>query len=175
MRGKSRPVAEILKIIAKLDQPATNTGSTRVFYLSYGDAPTIAEVLNGILSGQSDEEGAEDTQIQADESLNAIVVRADRNRITEIEDIIERLDVRRAQVLIEAAIVEVSMTDTRDLGVDFAAIDQSSGTDSSVPLVTSPAHRGDPEPHRRVPRPRTASISCRAWSVSKVPPSASPR
>ncbi len=138
VRGKSRPVAEILKIIAKLDQPATNTGSTRVFYLSYGDAPTIAEVLNGILSGQAEEEGAEDTQIQADESLNAIVVRADRNRITEIEDIIERLDVRRAQVLIEAAVVEVSMTDTRDLGVDFAAIDQSSGTDSSVPLVTSP-------------------------------------
>ena len=90
VRGKSRPVAEILKIIAKLDQPATNTGSTRVFYLSYGDAPTISEVLNGILAGQSEEEGAQDTQIQADESLNAIVVRADRNRITEIEEIIEQ-------------------------------------------------------------------------------------
>jgi len=138
VRGKSRPVAELLKIIAKLDQPATNTGSTRVFYLSYGDAPSIAEVLNGILTNQSGEEGAQDTQIQADESLNAIVVRADRSRITEIEEIIEKLDVRRAQVLIEAAVVEVSMTDTRDLGVDFAAIDQSGDPNSSVPLVTSP-------------------------------------
>lgn len=138
VRGKSRPVAEILQIIAKLDQPATNTGSTRVFYLSYGDAPSIAEVLNGILSSQAEEEGAQDTQIQPDESLNAIVVRADRSRITEIEDIIEKLDVRRAQVLIEAAVVEVSMTDTRDLGVDFAAIDQSGDPNSSVPLVTSP-------------------------------------
>lgn len=138
VRGKSRPVAELLKIIAKLDQPATNTGSTRVFYLSYGDAPAITEVLNGILSGGSDEDGAEDTQIQADESLNAIVVRADRSRITEIEEIIKKLDVRRAQVLIEAAVVEVSMTDTRDLGVDFAAVDQSGSPNSSVPLITSP-------------------------------------
>ena len=138
VRGKSRPVAEILKIIAKLDQPATNTGSTRVFYLSYGDAPSITEVLNGILSSQSEDEGAQQTQIQADESLNAIVVRADRSQITEIEEIIEKLDVRRAQVLIEAAVVEVSMTDTRDLGIDFAAVDQSGGENSSVPLVTSP-------------------------------------
>ncbi len=135
VRGKSRPVAEILKIIAKLDQPATNTGSTRVFYLSYGDAPTIAEVLSSILSENAGEEGAQKTQIQADESLNAIVVRAERNSISEIAEIIEKLDVRRAQVLIEAAIVEVSMTDTRDLGVDFAAVDTSG---SSVPLVTSP-------------------------------------
>ena len=138
VRGKSRPVAEILKIIAKLDQPATNTGSTRVFYLSFGDAPTISEVLNGILTNQSEEEGAQDTQIQADESLNAIVVRADRSRITEIEEIIEKLDVRRAQVLIEAAVVEVSMTDTRDLGIDFAAVDQSGDPNTAVPLVTSP-------------------------------------
>lgn len=138
VRGKSRPVAELLKIIAKLDQPATNTGSTRVFYLSYGDAPAITEVLNGILSSQSEQEGGQDTQIQADESLNAIVVRADRSRIAEIEEIISKLDVRRAQVLIEAAVVEVSMTDTRDLGVDFAAIDQSGDPNSSVPLVTSP-------------------------------------
>ena len=138
VRGKSKPVAELMKIISKLDQPATNTGSTRVFYLSYGDAPLIAEVLNGILSDPTEEEGGQDTQIQADESLNALVVRADRSRLNEIEEIIEKLDVRRAQVLIEAAVVEVSMTDTRDLGVDFAAVDQGGGDGSSVPLVTSP-------------------------------------
>ncbi|MEM8767706.1 MAG: type II secretion system secretin GspD, partial [Pseudomonadota bacterium] len=138
VRGKSRPVAELLKIIAKLDQPATNAGSTRVFYLSYGDAPTITEVLNGIIGNGGEEEGAQETTIQADESLNAIVVRAERNRIAEIEEIIRKLDVRRAQVLIEAAVVEVSMTDTRDLGVDLAVVDQGGGNTSSTPLFTSP-------------------------------------
>ena len=138
VRGKSRPVAEILKIIAKLDQPATSSGSTRVFYLNYGQAAGIADVLTSILVQESVEEGMQDTQIKADESLNAIVVRADRNRITEIAGIIEKLDVRRAQVLIEAVIVEVSMSDTRDLGVDFAAIDLGGDENSSVPLITSP-------------------------------------
>jgi general secretion pathway protein D len=137
VRGKSRPVAEVLKIITKLDQPATNAGSTRVFYLSYGDAPAIAEILTSIVS-DSGEEGKQETQIQADESLNAIVVRAERSQIADIEDILRRLDVRRHQVLIEGAIVEVSMTDTRDLGVDFAAVDTSGGDNSSTPLVTSP-------------------------------------
>lgn len=137
VRGKSRPVAELLKIIAKLDQPATTSGSTRVFYLSYGDARSIAEVLSGILSKNA-EEGAQQTTIQADESLNAIVVRAERSQIAEIEEIIAKLDVRRAQVLIEAAVVEVSMTDTRDLGVDFTAVDLSGDPGSSTPLITSP-------------------------------------
>jgi general secretion pathway protein D len=75
VRGKTLPVAEVLKIITKLDQPATNAGSTRVFYLKYGDAPSIVEVLNGIITKNA-EDGAQDTMIQADESLNAIVVRA---------------------------------------------------------------------------------------------------
>ncbi len=139
VRGKPRPVAGILKIVAKLDQPATQSGSTRVFYLRYGDAPSIAEVLNGIISKkQAEGEGAAETTIQADESLNAIVVRAERSQIAEIEDIIQKLDVRRAQVLIEAAIVEVSMTNTRDLGVDFTAVDLSGDPNSTTPLVTSP-------------------------------------
>jgi general secretion pathway protein D len=137
VRGKSRPVAETLKIIAKLDQPTTKAGSTRVFYLSYGDAPNIAEILNGMM-GDSNEEGAQETTIQADESLNAIVVRAERSKIADIEEILKKLDVRRAQVLIEAAIVEVSMTDTRDLGVDFAVVDRSGDPTSSTPMVTSP-------------------------------------
>ncbi|HEY5646567.1 MAG TPA: secretin N-terminal domain-containing protein [Pseudomonadales bacterium] len=138
VRGKSRPVAEILKLIAKLDQPATQSGSTRVFYLKYGDAPAIAEVLNGIISQKSGDDGAQETTIQADESLNAIVVRAERSRLAEIEEIIQKLDVRRGQVLIEGAIVEVSMSDTRDLGVDFTAVDLSGDASSSTPLVTSP-------------------------------------
>ncbi len=138
VRGKSRPVGELLKIIAKLDQPATQSGSTRVFYLSYGDAPAITEVLTGLITDSGDEEGIQPTSIQAHESGNAIVVRAERSRIAEIEDIINQLDVRRAQVLLEAAVVEVSMTDPRDLGVDLTAVDLSGDPTATTPLFTSP-------------------------------------
>ena len=137
VRGKSRPVAEILKIITKLDRPATSAGATRVFYLKYGDAQNISEILSSMISQEADE-GTEETSIQPDEQLNAIVVRADRSRMTEIQDILVKLDVRRAQVLIEAAIVEVTMSDTFDLGVDITAVDTSGGSNATTPLITSP-------------------------------------
>ncbi len=137
VRGKSRPVAEVLKLVAKLDQPATSAGSTQVYYLKHADAANVAEILNSIISEQpgAAEEGLQPPTIQADESLNAIVVRADRAQISEVEEILDKLDVRRSQVLIEAAIVEITLDDTFDLGVEFAAVDTSGET---VPLVTSP-------------------------------------
>lgn len=137
VRGKSRPVAEILKLVAKLDQPATSAGSTQVYYLKHADAANVAEILNSIITDQntSSEEGLQTTNIQADESLNAIVVRADRGKMAEVEEILDSLDVRRSQVLIEAAIVEISLEDGFDLGVSFAAVDAGGET---TPLITSP-------------------------------------
>ncbi len=137
VRGKSRPVAEILKLVAKLDQPATSAGSTQVYYLKHADAANVAEILNSLINDQTTntDEGVQSTTIQADESLNAIVVRADRGKMTEVQEILDSLDVRRSQVLIEAAIVEISLEDGFDLGVSFAAVDASGKTS---PLVTSP-------------------------------------
>jgi len=137
VRGKSRPVAEILKLVAKLDQPATSAGSTQVYYLKHADAVNVAEILNSIISDQTTntEEGLQATMIQADESLNAIVVRADRGKMAEVEEILDSLDVRRSQVLIEAAIVEISLEDDFALGVEFAGVDAGGKT---APLFTSP-------------------------------------
>ncbi len=134
VKGKSRPVAEVLKLIEKLDQPATAGGSTQVLPLSHAQATEVAEILNGLSEGGTQEEGAQQTNIQADESLNAIVVKADPGRIAEIKELVAALDVRRSQVLIEAAIVEVSISDTSNLGVEMAAAD---GRGESVPLVST--------------------------------------
>ncbi len=136
VRGKPRPVAEILKLVEKLDRPTTAAGSTQVFKLRFADATDIAELLSQIITDQTQAEGNQlPPSIQADPSLNAIVVRADRSQMTEIEEILDQLDIRRAQVLIEAAIVEISITDTLDIGVEFAAVDADG---SAVPLVTTP-------------------------------------
>ncbi|MEM1432792.1 MAG: type II secretion system secretin GspD [Pseudomonadota bacterium] len=137
VKGNARPAAEIMKLVDQLDQPRTATGSTRVITLSHADAKTIVEILNGIITeqdGGASEEGLQRTTIQADESLNAIVVRADPSRFAEIQELIAALDVRRSQVLIEAAIVEVSVDDTLDLGVEMAAVDARGET---LPLATT--------------------------------------
>ncbi|HSG88902.1 MAG TPA: type II secretion system secretin GspD [Pseudomonadales bacterium] len=138
LRGKPGPVADLRGLIARLDQPSTNTGATRVFRLRHADAEQVATILDGILSagaGGGGEDAPVQTMIQPDTSLNALVVRADPSTMSEVASIIESLDIRRTQVLIEAAIVEVSLNDTQNLGVEFAAVDQDG---SSVPLVTSP-------------------------------------
>ena len=150
LRGKPRPVAEILKLVDKLDQPATATGSTQVIYLKHADATKVAELLEGMVNqrpggagggGGGGGEGGEQqgprvqgTTIRADESLNAIVVRADPGVMDEIQSILDRLDIRRTQVLIEAAIVEVTITDSTSIGVEMAAADQSGST---VPLIST--------------------------------------
>ena len=135
VRGKPRPVAKILEIVELIDQPATATGGVRVMYLKHADAVAVAEVLMGTLKqGSSGDDGERASSIQADESLNAIIIRAPPSAMTEILDILDQLDIRRTQVLIEAAVVEVQMSGKRTIGVETAAAD-AEGTTS--PLASS--------------------------------------
>jgi general secretion pathway protein D len=70
---------------------------------------------------------ANGVSIIADDSQNALVVKADPQLMREIESAIQQLDIRRQQVLIEAAIIEVEGTDADQLGVQWALGDLSSG------------------------------------------------
>jgi len=144
LRGKPDPVADILKLVESLDQPATTIGSTQVFYLKHADATNLAELINGLVGEQQRTGGADSsppspTSVQADESLNALIVRAEPGVMSEIQGILNQLDVRRTQVLVEAAIVEISLTDDFILGVDLAAVDARG---ESVPLISSPTTSG---------------------------------
>ena len=137
LRGKSAAIAEVRSLIEQLDQPATSSGSTRVFQLNHADAARTAEILNGILiepRGRGDNTKSENISIQADISLNAIVVRADPGTMSEIQEILRQLDIRRAQVLIEAAIVEVSVDATRAIGIEAGVADAGG---KSVPFAST--------------------------------------
>jgi len=136
IRGKPRPIAQILKLVQQLDQPATASGATQVIYLKHGDAAKLAPLLEGMITGGTTEgeEGRGPTTIRADESLNAIIVRGDPGIMSELREILDKLDIRRTQVLIEAAIVEVSIDDKSAIGVEMAGIDRNG---SSVPLINT--------------------------------------
>lgn len=129
LRGKSRPIAQVRHLIAMLDKPATSAGATQVIYLAHADATSVAEILTQLISEQQQQgEGSSPipggVKIQADEDLNALVVKSDPTTMSEILNIVKKLDVRRTQVLIEAAIVEVSLGDDFEVGVDMAGIDR---------------------------------------------------
>ncbi len=128
VRGKPRPVSEILKIVEMIDQPATATGGVRVVHLKYADAATVAEVLRGTLEQHASGEDSQKAAIQPDETLNAIIIRATPSTMGEILDILAQLDIRRTQVLIEAAVVEVRIMDKRSIGAETAVADARGNT-----------------------------------------------
>jgi general secretion pathway protein D len=135
LRGKSRPIAEVRQLISMLDQPATSGGTTQVIYLAHSDAASVAQILTQLITDQpADGAAAAGVKIQADESLNALVIKSDPTTMNEILSIVKMLDVRRTQVLIEAAIVEISLDSDFELGVEMAAIDRSN---SSIPFFST--------------------------------------
>src|SRR3990167_7853595 len=114
----------LLKLAQRLDVPSVRSANTRVIRLRHGDAKAMAQTL-GELSEQlrpqaKDGGGQPPVLIRADEGLNALVLLAEPDIVSQLEDIVRQLDVPRAQVLVEAAIVEMSGDVSEALGVQWA-------------------------------------------------------
>jgi len=128
IKGEKSARARIRKLIEDLDQPSYFSGSAQVIRLQYADAKKLAELLKGLLSeapagGKDANQAKGKAGIHADEELNALVIRAEPSLMKEIQELVASLDVRRAQVLIESAIVEVTGNVNDALGVQWAVGD----------------------------------------------------
>ncbi len=139
IKGERYTVARVKQLVSQLDVPANRSGTIKVVRLAHSDATKIAEILNSLVkerkSGESG--GMVEVSVQADEAINALVIRADPANMIDIMDIIDSLDVRRMQVLIEAAIVEVNADFSRQLGSELAL---GSASSSTTPLgLTAPS------------------------------------
>ncbi len=115
-------------LIAKLDRDMQE-GNVRVHYLRYARAEDVAELLRNIAEISPDnEDGAAGTSrvhIEAHESTNTVVTYGPSDFIRDFDIIVDQLDIRRAQVLVEAVIAEVSSDRVQDLGVQWGAIGNS--------------------------------------------------
>lgn len=139
LRGDETFREKMRSLITKLDQPSATGGTTKVIRLSHADAENLTEILKGVMgelakesSGSNGSAGGNSGTsrnsgfaVFADEGLNALVVRGEPSMMQEAEQIVQALDVRRAQVMIEAAIVEISDELGQDLGVQLAVGDES--------------------------------------------------
>jgi general secretion pathway protein D len=118
--------ARIRRLISYLDTPLEQTGNVKVVYLEYAQATDVAEVLTRVMQNISrldsaDGKGGRNSEatIEADEGTNSLIITADPNQMAALESVIHRLDIRRAQVLVEAIIVEMEITDGADLGLQW--------------------------------------------------------
>ncbi len=116
---------------ASLNDAATgstlnNSANGSVGNNSVGNTSSAA-LPNNNSGGASTGIGGRPFSIIADETQNAVIVNAAPELMFEIEDAVNQLDSRRAQVLIQAAIVEVSGDDATQLGVQWALGNANSG------------------------------------------------
>ena len=112
-------------IISHLDTPLAEISGNKVIFLRYANAADMVPVLTGLSAlkeKKPSQAGATGTElsIQADESINALVIDASPDVLRKVEAIVRQLDVRRAQVMVEAIIAEVSSERAIELGVQWA-------------------------------------------------------
>ena len=125
-------IALLRSLIERLDVPARAIGSTRVIYLKHAEATKLVEVLRGMLAaaataapGQTAAPGgrpggAAPSLIQADEATNSIIINASDTVYNNLRLVIEQLDIRRAQVYVEALVAEMNADRTDELGFQWA-------------------------------------------------------
>lgn len=135
--------------VKELDVPTTEQGGVEVIYLNYSSAEDIKPILDGMLAsetflrlagegaavapgGDGATAAASGFTIQADTDNNALVIAASASVISEVRNVIRKLDRRRPQVLIEGVIASVSEDVSRDIASELAAVGRNTGG-----LVTS--------------------------------------
>lgn len=134
-------------LVMHLDTPLEAGGDTQVRYLNYADAEQIAgklkEQVTGVTQAAPGAPGAaasptatqdRNTTIWADKQTNALVVTAAPKMMRQIMSVVDRLDIRRAQVHLEAILVEITTTRAAELGVNWAIFSEEEG--STIPIGT---------------------------------------
>ena len=133
-------VALVKSLVEKLDQPAANSGNGAagniyVVYLKNADATKLAVTLRAAMTGQTPAAAtapvagaaaapaasvsATGGQVQADAATNSLIITAPEPQYRQLRAVIDRLDGRRAQVLVESLIVEVNADRAAEFGVQW--------------------------------------------------------
>ncbi len=137
--GDVKARQRLITLIQRMDQELESNGNTRVLFLNYAKAEDMVKVLQGVSASiQADTQGSattstrrsssnRDISIDAHEDSNAIVITAEPDMMRSLEEVVRQLDIRRAQVQVEAIIVEVFEGDGTTLGVQWVS-EEGGGT-----------------------------------------------
>jgi general secretion pathway protein D len=155
----SRTILDEMRVLVrKLDVPVEGGGRIQVYYLRHADAEELAETLNSLLTGTQRSPTAGDaatraaaaagvapqqlravselagavTNVTADIGTNSLVIQASPEGFESLVRVIEKLDIARSQVLVEALIMEVGVNDVRQLGIAWAL--QFGGPDTAFTI-----------------------------------------
>lgn len=123
---------QLRDVLANLDRPGNIIRDTQVIYLHYLKASELAQILQNVatsLQKQDKDVGisSADISIQANDTTNALIISAPPAIMDTVNGVVKRLDIRRAQVLVEAVIVEVSDNKVNEMGVQWKTSEGGDG------------------------------------------------
>ncbi|RTZ61595.1 MAG: hypothetical protein DSZ32_01685, partial [Gammaproteobacteria bacterium] len=144
--GSASSIHRVLSIVKNLDKPSAGS-DIHVVYMQYAKAKDMVAILNKVLAeaqkgaapGKAPAASRVVASVQADEATNALIINAPAEQYQQLQRVIEKLDIRRAQVFVEVLIAEVTKRKEADLGISFEALDknlpkgQGSGSTSFTP------------------------------------------
>lgn len=142
MSGNMSRRQELRGIMASLDRQVTASENNRVVYIQYVNAsdlaPIVRSVMESLRNGQRNESfTATDISIEATNAPNALIINAPPQEMAAALNVIQQLDIRRAQVLVEAIIVEVNQNKVNELGIIWNADAGNIGGDGTASSATT--------------------------------------
>ena len=143
IRADDNERRRLRRIVTALDSNVESNSNTKVHYLKYAKAEDLVKVLQSVsdamLKDEEQKQGKDSKanrnssiNIDGHEATNSVILSGSPHLIKSLEDVIRKLDIRRAQVLVEAIIVELTETKAKDLGVQW--LFRGDPTSGDVPL-----------------------------------------
>lgn len=121
-------IVRVTQLAEKLDVPTSQLGNIHVVQLNNSDATKIAQTLRAVVSSDP----SVGALIQADTTSNTVIITAAEPIFNNIRAVIDKLDVRRPQVFVEALIVEVSADKAAELGVQWQNLAGVNGSGTNI-------------------------------------------
>lgn len=138
-------LARVRELAEKLDVETGTPGNMHVVYLKNAEAMKVAQTLRSVVSGDTSVSGAPAVpgaapaaaptgggMIQADVASNALIITAPSAIYNNLRAVVEMLDVRRAQVFVEALIVEVTADKAAEFGIQWQGLNGVNGPGAQV-------------------------------------------
>ena len=184
LSGEQSQRLRLRALIAHLDTPLESGGDTRVRYLHYANAekmaPKLKEQITGITQAAAGAgapgaqasplaQAEKNAMVWADPTNNALVITAPPKIMHAVMDIIDKLDIRRPQVLVEAIIAEVDVDKNAELGVNWAAFSKSRSRNTGASVSCWPAPLAAITTAASTPRRPRSSLHRPARSMAPYP------
>ena len=132
----------IKQTLKKLDDDIKTDNTVEVVYLKFAKAAEVASILGTVSSRFKNSDEKDKTVITYHEKTNSIIISSEQNNINNVKNLISKLDIRRAQVLVEAIIVELSETAANKLGVESVF---SGANSQEIPVGMTRLSSGGPD------------------------------